>query len=142
MERRSPIDLDLAEANAVIQQRWFVWTAAGLDVQPISWTGEQGTRPDRARALHLRVTRPNASVDVAVRTDGWTDMTVLRPGADAVVRTRVQVGSVGAFGELLDRVIELITWSGLPKESPAPTAHPQRTEDWVVGYDGNPWSSG
>jgi hypothetical protein len=36
VERAEPISLDLDEAEAEIRQRWFVWTAAGITVQPVT----------------------------------------------------------------------------------------------------------
>jgi hypothetical protein len=100
--------LALDEAEAEIQSRWFVWTAAGLKVHPVTWTDHDAG----PRSLGLRVSRPNAHADIVLYADGWTDVAVRRPGADAVTPETAQLESVDAFGRLLDRVIELITWSG------------------------------
>ena len=126
-----PITLDLDEAEAEIRQRWFVWTAAGLTVDPVTRTAPP--------SLGLHVSRPTAHVDIVLHDDGWTEVAVLRPGGDAVVHATAALESAEAFGQLLDRVVELITWSGVPKDertvSPEPAAH------WVLGYDGEGWSN-
>ncbi len=152
MNRPQPNVVDLDEAEAEIRQRWFVWTAAGLAVAPLTWTDQDdATRAARPveqpdvptpRSLTLHVARPTAHVDIVLHCTGSTDVAVLRPGSDAVVHTTVQLRSVAAFGQLLDRVVELITWSGVPK-SDGPTAVTmvsEATNQWVVGYDGSPWS--
>ena len=122
MER--PIDrtaLDLDQADAEIQRRWFVWTAAGLTVHPVTWTDHDAGRPAPVvgrsevitpRSLGLRVSRPNAHAEIVVYTDGWTDVVVRRPGTDDVTYETAELDGIDAFGPLLDRVIELITWSG------------------------------
>ena len=128
---RNPPDMDLDEADAEVRHRWFVWTAAGLTVHPVTWA-------EPPRSLGLRVSRPTAHVDILLYGNGRAEVAVLRPDADAVVRTTVQLASVMAFGQLLDRVVELITWSGVPKDrDPGPA---ERAGDWVLGYDGGHWS--
>lgn len=125
--------MDLARAE--IQGRWFVWTAAGLTVHPVTWDGpEAGAAP----RLRLRVSRLNAHVEVDLSADGWCDISVRRPDADATVHERTQVESVVTFGSLLDRVVELITWSGVrpDRASGAPQGPPSAA--WVLGHDGNP----
>src|SRR5882724_1535940 len=74
MER--PIDrsaLDLDQADGEIQGRWFVWTAAGLTVHPVTWADHDAGRPaalvgrsdvTTPRSLGLRVSRPNAHADI------------------------------------------------------------------------------
>lgn len=153
MEFSERTALDLDEAEAEIRQRWFVWTAAGLTVHPVTWNdpddgpsaeqvGRSGVTTPRSLALH--VSRPSAHVDVVLHGDGWTEVVVLRPEAEAVVRATAQVESVAAFRELLDRAVELITWSGVPG-SGRPTAgkapRPERAAQWVLGYDGQGWSN-
>ena len=140
MESPEPIALDLDEAEAEIRRRWFVWTAAGLTVHPVTWN-DQNEAP---RSMGLHVSRPSAHVDIVLYGDGWTEVAVLRPEADAVVRATAQVESVAAFRNLLDRAVELITWSGVPR-SDSPTAgkapRAERAAQWVLGYDGEGWSS-
>jgi hypothetical protein len=141
--------LDLDQAEAEIQARWFVWTAAGLTVHPVTWTDDNAGRPAplvrrsdvvRPRSLGLRVSRPTAHADVVVYADGWIDTAVRRPGTEAVVHANAQVDSVDAFGALLDRVVELITWTGDPRDdrpsAPGTPARPQRAAHWVLGFDG------
>ncbi|MCA1846416.1 MAG: hypothetical protein LC792_25125 [Actinobacteria bacterium] len=154
MERDDPIVVDLDEAEAEIRQRWFVWTAAGLTVDPVTWTDQTDAAAPRprvaraevttaARLLGLHVSRPSAHADIILRSDGWTELAVLRPGAVTVVHTAAHVESVEAFGHLLDRVVELITWSGVPKENVAAdrrVPRPERAAHWVLGYDGERWS--
>jgi hypothetical protein len=149
------VDLDQAEAE--IQSRWFVWTAAGLTVHPATWTdddaGPAAPRVGRSevatrRSLRLRVSRPDAHAEIVVYADGWTDVEVRRPGAHGVTHATAQLESVDAFGSLLDRVVELITWSGVPKDhgrsATGTLARPQRAAHWVLGFDGLevPQSSG
>ena len=133
-------DLDLDQAAAEIQRRWFVWTAAGIRVHPITWAGGETERP--CRALRWRASRPNAQADVVLSADGWAETAVRRPGATSTVRATAQVDSVEAFGLLLDRVVELITWSGPgPGQRHATLARPsepQRAPHWVLGFDGLP----
>lgn len=140
MEFSEPIALDLDEAEAEIRRQWFVWTAAGLTVHPIRWNDQT----EGPRSMGLHVSRPSAHVDIVLACDGWTEVAVLRPEADALVRATAQVGSVAAFRELLHRAVELITWSGVPR-SDSPTAgkapRPERAAQWVVGYDGEGWSN-
>jgi hypothetical protein len=129
VEPAEPIFLDLDEAEGEIRQRWFVWTAAGLTVHPVTWTDTD--------SLGLHVSRPGAHVDIVLQADGWAEVSVLRPEADAVVHATTGLESVAAFGELLDRAVELITWSGLPKSQR--TVTPERAARWVLGYDGESW---
>ena len=154
MESPEPITLDLDEAAAEIRQRWFVWTAAGLTVDPVTWTDRNDARPARRvgrsdvttpASLGLHVSRPTAHVDVVVHPDGWAEVSVLRPEADAVVQATAQLESVAAFADLLDRAVELITWSGVPgSNGPAASSapRPERAGHWVLGYDGERWSNG
>ena len=142
------VTLDLDQAEEAIRQRWFVWTAAGLTVHPVTRADQDDgcagpvERSDVTApgSISLHVSRPTAHVDVVVQRDGWAEVAVLRPGADDVMRASAQLGSVAAFGELVDRAVELITWSGEPKEPPR--QHPKRAARWVLGYDGEAWSSG
>lgn len=144
---RAVVDLD--EAGNQIQRRWFVWTAAGLSVDPVTWTDSDAARPaplvGRAevaspRSLGLRVSRPNALADVVLYADGWADTAVRRPGAAVTVHASAQVDSVEAFGALLDRVVELITWSGVGRDhrrsGPGGPPRPQRSSHWILGFDG------
>jgi hypothetical protein len=143
MEPPEPVALDLDEAEAEIRQRWFVWTAAGLTVDPVTWSGRSDVTTPASLSLH--VSRPSAHVDVVVHPDGWAEVTVLRPEADAVVQATAQLESVAAFADLLDRAVELITWSGVPrKDAPAASGAtlPERAGRWVLGYDGERWSNG
>jgi hypothetical protein len=130
-----PTALDLDRADAEIQRRWFVWTAAGLAVHPVTWTDHDAGRPaapvgrsdvTTPRSLGLRVSRPNAHADIILYADGWTDIAVRRPDAGTVIHETAQLESVDGFGSLLDRVVELITWSGIGRElsRPAPTRLP------------------
>jgi len=132
----------------------FVWTAAGLSVHPVSWIDQNdlpGSAPPRGRtevttprSMGVHVSRPSAQVDIVVHPDGWAEVVVLRPEADAVVRATAQVESVAACGALVDRAVELITWSGVPRsDDPAArdTPLPERAAQWVVGYDGEGWSN-
>jgi hypothetical protein len=141
--------LDLDQAASEIQRRWFVWTAAGLRVHPVTWTGrDRGGPPSlrgrsqvsTPRSLGLRVSRPNAQADVVLYADGWIDTAVRRPDTEAVVHASAQVDSVDAFGSLLDRVVELITWSGVRtdhrRSAPGTPARSQRAAHWVLGFDG------
>ena len=133
---RTAVDLD--QAATEIQRRWFVWTAAGLRVHPVTWTDRDAARPaprsgrsqvSTPRSLGLRVSRPNAQADVVLYADGWVDTAVRRPDTEAVVHASAQVDSVDAFGSLLDRVVELITWSGERSDhrrsTPGTPARPQ-----------------
>ncbi len=86
------------------------------------------------RSLGLRVSRPDAHADIVVYADGWTDVAVRRPGAEDVAHATAQLESVDAFGSLLDRAVELITWSGVRQDHHR--SAPQRAAQWVVGYDG------
>jgi hypothetical protein len=134
-----PGTVDFDEAETEIRRRWFVWTAAGLAVDPVC----RSDQPD-ARSLGLHVSRPAAHVDIVLQADGWCEVAVLRPEADAVVHATAEVESVAAFGELLDRAVELITWSGVPRDrDPAGRAvsPPERAARWVLGYDGEAWSN-
>jgi hypothetical protein len=149
-----PIDrtaLDLDHADAEIQGRWFVWTAAGLTVHPVTWTDDDAGRPAplvgrsevrTPRSLGLRVSRPNARADMVLYSDGWTDVAVRRPDDDTVVHATAQLDSIEAFGALLDRVVELITWSGVRRDdrrsAPDLRPRPQRAAHWVLGFDGLP----
>ncbi|HKY74715.1 MAG TPA: hypothetical protein VJS45_01140, partial [Acidimicrobiia bacterium] len=88
--------------------------------------------------------RPTAHVDVVVHPDGWAEVTVLRPEADAVVQATAQLESVAAFADLLDRAVELITWSGVPRSAGSAGSSarlPERADRWVLGYDGERWSN-
>jgi hypothetical protein len=93
--------------------------------------------------LGLRVSRPNAHADIVLYADGRTNVTVRRPDADADTDETVEVDSIDAFGGLLDRVVELITWSGVRRdhrrEDPGLVPRPQRAPHWVVGFDGHRW---
>jgi hypothetical protein len=94
--------------------------------------------------LGLHVSRPTAHVDVVVHPDGWAEETVLRPEADAVVQATAQLESVAAFADLLDRAVELITWSGVPRSAGSAGSSarlPERADRWVLGYDGERWSN-
>jgi hypothetical protein len=132
--------LDLDQAAAEIQRRWFVWTAAGIRVHPITWAGDETEPP--ARSLRWRASRPNAGADVVLSADGWAETAVRRPGTDATAHATAQVDSVEAFGLLLDRVVELITWSGpgpaQRHSAPARPAGAERAGHWVLGFDGLP----
>jgi len=154
VESLEPITIDLDEAEAEIRRRWFVWTAAGLTVHPVTWIDRNDAGPaprvgrsdvTTPRSLGLHVSRPSARVDIVLSLDGWTEVAVLRPEADAVVRATAQVESVAAFGALVDRTVELITWSGVPgSDGPAakPAPRSERAAHWVLGYDGEGWSKG
>ena len=154
MESPEPVTLDLDQAEAEIHQRWFVWTAAGLTVHPVTWTDQHDARAaQRAersdvttpRSIGLHVSRPSAHVDVVVHRDGWAEVAVLRPGADTVIQATAQLESVAAFGELVDRAVELITWSGIPRrDAPAAASAPLPgpAGHWVLGYDGEHWLNG
>ena len=147
-----PLDrtaLDLDQAATEIERRWFVWTAAGLRVHPVTWTDRDAARPaplcerseiSTPRSLGLRVSQPNAGADVVLYADGWIDTAVRRPNTESVVHASAEVDSVDAFGSLLDRVVELITWSGDRTDhrhsAPGAPARPQRAAHWVVGFDG------
>jgi len=136
--------LDLDEAAAEIQLRWFVWTAAGLKVHPLAWTDQDNaTRPvplvGRSEvltpwSLGLHISRAVAHADIVLDSDGRTKVAILRPEAGAVVHETAHLETVAAFGELLDRVVELITWNGVPKDQ---GAAPERAARWVLGYDGD-----
>ena len=135
---RSVIDLD--EAAAVVERQWFVWTAAGIKVQPAAVSRAE---PGESRSLRLRVSRHNAHADVVLHADGWVETNVRRPGATETAHATAQVGTVDEFGLLLDRVVELISWSGHGKErahAPAGTAGSERAGHWVAGYDGVPFT--
>ncbi len=124
-----------------IRRRWFVWTAAGLRVHPVTWA--ETTTP---RSGCLWVSRPNAQADIVFYADGWTETAVRRPDADAAVCATAQVDSPEAFGLLLDRVVELITWTGIAgddrRADPVSAARPPRAADWVLGFDGVPLPTG
>jgi hypothetical protein len=120
------VTVDLDQADAEIRHRWFVWTAAGLTVHPVSVT---------SRSLGLRVSRPNAYAECVLNADGRTDVTVRRPDADIETYETVEVDSIDAFGALLDRVVELITWSGVRRDEPG-LVRPERAASWVLGFDG------
>jgi hypothetical protein len=95
-------------------------------------------------SICLRVSRSSAHVDI-VAQDGWAEVTVLRPGPDTVVRATAQLESVAAFAAPVDRAVELITRSGIPRtDTPAATGTPlpPPTDQWVLGYDGERWSNG
>ena len=143
--------LDLDQAAAEVQRRWFVWTAAGIRVHPVTWTDGDADRPaplsgrsqiSTPRSLGLRVSRPNAQADVVLYADGWAETAVRRPDAAATAHATAQVDSVEDFGLLLERVVELITWSGPgpgPRHSaPARPAGAEWAAHWVLGYDGLP----
>jgi hypothetical protein len=149
VERFPDRTVDLDEADHQIRRRWFVWTAAGLKVDPVTWTDRDAARPaplvarsqiGAPRSLGLRVFRPNARADVVLYADGWADTAVRRPEAEATVHATAQVDSVEAFGVLLDRVVELITWSGVGRDhrrsDSAVPPRPQRAPHWVLGFDG------
>src|SRR5437762_8632257 len=103
MESPEPDRLDLDEAEAEIRRRWFVWTAAGLTVHPVTWTDQNGaTRPGtrfgRSEvttpiSLGLRVSRSTAHADIILQSDGCTEVVLLRPETDAVVGETAHVGS-------------------------------------------------
>lgn len=144
-----PAVLDLDQAATEIQRRWFVWTAAGLRVHAVTWTDRDAARPaplsgrsqiSTPRSLGLRVSQPFAQADVVLYADGWIDTAVRRPDSEAMVHASARVDSVDTFGSLLDRVVELITWSGVRpdhrRSAPGTPAHPQRAAHWVVGFDG------
>ena len=145
--------LDLDQAAAEVRRRWFVWTAAGIRVHPITWSGHETERspsvgqPDTStpRSLGVRASRPNARADVVLYADGWVETAVRRPDASATARATAQVETVEAFGLLLDRVVELITWSGPGpgRRHSAPThpAGPRPAPHWVLGFDGLPMST-
>ena len=141
--------LDLDQADGEIQRRWFVWTAAGLKAHPVTWTDHDAGRPaplvgrshvTTPRSLGLRVSRPNAHADIVVYADGWADVAVRRPDADNVAHATAQLESVDDFGALLDRIVELITWSGIRtdhrRSATGTPARPQRAAHWVLGFDG------
>ena len=116
-----------------------MWTAAGIRVHPVALTGAEA---GEARSLRLRVSRPNAQADVVLEADGWVETDIRRPDATATTHATAQVDTVDAFGLLLDRVVELISWSGPGRESrharPADPAGPERAAHWAAGYDGLP----
>jgi hypothetical protein len=143
--------LDLDQAALEIEQRWFVWTAAGLRVHPLTWTDRVAPRHaplvgrsdvTTPRSLGLRVSRPNSQADIVLYADGWADTAVRRPDAQAAVHAAAQVDSAEAFGLFLDRVVELIAWSGtgrnLQHSDPVVSARPPRAVHWVLGFDGMP----
>lgn len=134
--------LDLEEAGAEVQRRWFVWTAAGIRVHPITSAGLARPGTCTPWSLAWRASRPNSQADVVLYADGWVETAVRRPGAAATVHATAQVDSVEAFGLLLERVVELITWSGPGpgRRDPGPVrpAGPQRAAHWVLGFDGLP----
>jgi len=140
------IALDLDRAAAEIQLRWFVWNAAGLKVHPLTWTDQDNatrrvplvgrSEVRTPRSLGLHVSRPVAHADIVLDADGRAKVAILRPEASAVVHETAHLETVAAFGELLDRVVELITWNGVPKDQ---GAAPERAARWVLGYDGDRW---
>jgi hypothetical protein len=147
--RHYVVPMDLDEAKAEIERRWFVWTAAGLRVHPLTWTKREAARPrplvERSEittphSLGLRVSRPNAQAEVVLYADGRTETAVRRPDGDATLHETAQLDSVEAFGALVDRVVELITWGGIGaahrRSSPAPAPHPERGDHWILGFDG------
>ena len=88
------------------------------------------------------VSRPVADIDIVLYDTGRAEVAVLRPEAVATVHETAHVGSVEAFGQLLDRVVELITWNGEPKDDGGTAgrgarAHP--AAEWVLGHDGDRW---
>jgi hypothetical protein len=97
----------------------------------------------RPRSLGLRVTRPNAHAGIVLYSDGWTDVTVRRPDADAAAYETAQLRSIDAFGLLLDRIMELIAWSGVhrrpQRSAPDLPPYPPRAAHWVLGIDGLRW---
>ena len=137
-----------AQARAESERSIKAMQDKGLTVHPVTWTDHDRGRSAplvaqsevmKPRSLGLRVTRPNAHADIVLYTDGWTEVAVRRPEADAVVYETAQVDSVDAFGALLDRVIDLITWSGVPRDrrtAPDLPPLPQRAAQWVLGFDG------
>lgn len=133
------IAVDLDQAAAEVEGRWFVWTAAGIRVHPIIRAGAEA---GEARSLCLRASRHNAQADVLLYDDGWVETAVRRPDATATIQATAQVDTVDAFGALLDRVVELITWSGPGSGeqhgAPARPAGSQRAAHWVLGFDGLP----
>jgi hypothetical protein len=44
VESPEPVTLDLDKAEAQIRPRWFVWTAAGLTVHPVTWIDQNEAR--------------------------------------------------------------------------------------------------
>jgi hypothetical protein len=148
VDRTVLLDLDLAAAE--VERRWFVWTAAGIRVHPITSAASETERPPPLVArpgtstwsLAWRASRPNAQADVVLHADGWVETAVRRPDAAATVHATAQVDSVEAFGLLLERVVELITWSGpgpgQRHPAPARPVGPQRAPHWVLGFDGLP----
>jgi hypothetical protein len=119
------LDLDLAEAE--IRRRWFVWTAAGLALHPVVRTAE---------SLRVQVTRPTSSAEIVLTAGGSCEAAVQRPDAAAVLHEATTVDSIDAFAVLVDSIVELITWSGVPQE-PGCTV-PPADASWVLGHDGNP----
>lgn len=125
-----------------------MWTAAGLTVCPVTWTDRHAGRPapllrrsdvTTPRSLGLRVTRPTAEAAIVVHSDGSASAAVRRPGVDDMTHENMQLDSVDSFAALLDRVVELITWSG-PHKARRPDPPPaQRAVHWVVGFDGLGW---
>ena len=110
-----------------------MWTAAGLTVHPVTRADSDDTA---APSLRLRVSRPTAHVDVTLSADGRCGISLHRPDHDATVHEQAHVDSAEAFGLLLDRVVELITWSGIrPDHGPPPG---ERSTAWVLGHDSNP----
>lgn len=138
---RSVLDLD--QAAAEIQRRWFVWTAAGISVHPITWAGGDTDGP--ARSLRWRASRPNAEADIVLHPDGWAETAVRRPGATTTAHATAHVDSSEAFGQLLERVVELISWSGpgpgQRHATPPRPAGAERAAHWVLGYDGLPMAT-
>jgi hypothetical protein len=140
--------LDLDQAAAEVERRWFVWTAAGIRVHPITWDGGETEPPPvgpeavTPRSMRFRASRANAQADVVLHADGWAETAIRRPDAAATAHATAQVDSVEAFGLLLERVVELITWSGpgpgQRHSAPPRPAEPQRAAQWVLGYDGLP----
>ena len=91
----------------------------------------------RAAADAERINAIFAHADVVLYADGWVETAVLRPDAAATTHATAEVDSAEAFGLLLERVVELITWSGPDsRRKPSAPAGPQRAPQWVLGFDG------
>ena len=67
-----------------------------------------------------------------------TGRKVRRPDATATTHATAQVDTVDAFGLLLDRVVELISWRGPGLDSKHSPPGPERAMQWIAGYDGAP----
>lgn len=86
----------------------------------------------------LRSAPTVAHTDIVLLADGRADIAVLRPDTDAVVHETARVHSVDAFGVLVDRVVELITWSGVRPDQVDGTPQGQRSAVWVLAHGSNP----